>query len=158
MVDPDRILARRDCTAMAAPDTIHAIAQRVRNLVSHGRRITTVRRYTYIDRPPDVTAGLTVEGVKEWKQHDAAGIAVYLKPGPTAGFGIAAYSSDGATEADVWARYHRDSSDRRDMTEVRIVGGLPGNSPARDDQLVIRHWNQHRVCEETVVAFDCGWD
>lgn len=160
---PDRILTQRHCTAMAALDSMPHIATRVRNLLSHGRRITTTQRYTYVDSPPDVTPGLTVDRIRSWTDERGAGIEVTLKPGLLVGFGLSAYESDGnGTEAEAWKRYHagKDATDhwgkRRDMTEVTINGGLPGDGPARDDLLVIRYWNSDGVCNERVIAFDYG--
>lgn len=163
MASPDRVLRQRDLHAMVALDTIDMIAERVTNLLSHGRRMTTVRRCTYVGSPPTVTAGLTLDGEpKTWKGTGGVGFGVQLKPGIMSGFGFSCYGSDGnATEKEAWARFHAAESisddpfkRRRDMTEVQINGGLPGDGPARDDQLVIRHWDGDGVCEEVVVAFD----
>ncbi len=161
---PDRILAERHVTCMAALDTMPHIVTRVQNLLAHGRRITTTQRYTYVDQPPEVTAGLTVDRVAPWTQKNGnAGIAVHLSPGLTAGFGVGAYAGENDTEAGEWKKYHAAEpiSDnpfkrRRDMTQVTITGGLPGDGPARDDQLIIRAWNSSGVCNEQVIAFDCG--
>ena len=173
MANPDRILSMRHVTAMAALDTMPHLTARVRNLLTHGRRMTVTQRYTYVDQPPEVTAGLTldtqardggiVEGANPGEYHH---FGVHLRPGIMAGFGFSAYVNDGnATEAEAWKRYHagKSMSDvwsdrRRDMTQVDITGGLPGDGPARDDLLVIRHWNRDGVCEERVVAFDYGPD
>jgi hypothetical protein len=161
---PDRILRERHITCMAALDTMPHIVTRVQNLLAHGRRITTTQRYTYVDQPPEVTAGLTVDRVNPWTQKNGnTGIAVHLNPGLTAGFGVGAYAGENDTEAGEWKKYHAAASisddpfkRRRDMTRVTITGGLPDDGPARDDQLIIRAWNRDGVCQETVVAFDCG--
>ncbi|MDG4792047.1 hypothetical protein O7626_40235 [Micromonospora sp. WMMD1102] len=172
MVSPERILRQREVTAMAALDTMPHLTARVRNLLAHGRRMTVTQRYTYLDQPPEVTAGLTldtqarggdiVEGVKPDEFHH---FGVHLRPGLLAGFGFSAYASEGnTTEAEAWKRYHagKDAVDRwkrrRRMTLIEIVGGLPGDGPARGDQLVIRAWNDDGVCDERVVAFDYGPD
>ncbi|MEU7978295.1 hypothetical protein AB0B63_07155 [Micromonospora sp. NPDC049081] len=155
---------------MAAVDTMPHIAARIRNLLTHGRRITVTQRYTYVDRPPDVTAGLTLDtsarngGITEGVSGDGHHLGVYLRPGLMSGFGVSAYVSDGnRVEAEVWKRYHAaesTSSDpfkrRRNMTLVEITGGLPGDGPGRDDRLVVRHWNSDGVCDERVVVFDGG--
>jgi len=160
---PDRLRTRREATAMVALDTIDVLAERVTNLLAHGRRMTLARRYTYVDSPPNVTTGLILDGEpRAWKQEGGAGFGVHLKPGLLNGFGFSCYAHDGnATEKEAFARYHagKSMSDdpfarRRDMTEVRIVGGLPGDGPARDDEVVIRHWKADGVCDERVVAFD----
>lgn len=164
---PQRVLTERNVHSMAALDTIDLIEQRVRNLLSHGRRITVAcRPYTWTGGAPEVTAGLTVaEDVKAWRDGDGAGFSVLLATsGPSIGqrLGVAAYGSDGnTTQAEAWKRYHAgkaESSDwherRRDMTHVQIVGGLRGDGPARDDSLTIQSWNRDGVCSETVVAFD----
>jgi len=159
----DRINTLRHVTAMAALDTVDMLADRVENLLRHGRRMTMARRYTYVDQPPELTAGLTVDGKPHrWSKDDGAGFTVRLNPGLLTGFGFAAYANDGsATEAEAWMRYHAAeavhgdwSRRRRDMTLVEITGGLPGDGPARDDKLVIRYWNRDGVCDEVVVAFD----
>lgn len=160
---PDRLRTMRQTTALVALDTIDILAGRVMNLLSHGRRITVTRRYTYVDEPPEVTAGLTLDGEpKVWKRDDGAGFGVHLKPGLLSGFGFSCYAHEGnTTEEEAWTRYRAGKSTsgnyferRRDVTEVRIGGGLPGDGPARDDELVIRHWNGDGVCDERVVAFD----
>lgn len=160
---PARILTERHVTTMAALDTMPHIAARIRNLLSHGRRITITRRYTHLDGPPEVTAGLTVDEVCDWRGGN--GIGVHLKPGLTAGFSVSAHPGENDTEAGEWKRYHAAESvsddwfkRRRDMTRLDITGGLPGDGPARDDLLVIRAWNRDGVCDERVVAFDYGPD
>ena len=163
---PDRILRQRDVHAMVALDTVEALAERVKNLLAHSRRITTARRYaTYTQQPPEVLTGQTVDDIHVWNKNGNAGISVRLKPGVMAGFGFAAYHYENPTEAGEWKRYHatENTSDdffqrRRDMTNVEIQGGLPGDGPARDDKLVIRHWNKDGVCDEIVAAFDHGPD
>ncbi|MEV2239570.1 hypothetical protein [Micromonospora sp. NPDC049891] len=166
---PARILAMRECSAMVALDTMPHLVTRIRNLLSHGRRITMTQRYTYVDRPPEVTAGLTVDtraydgGISEHRRDDGHHFGVRLRPGAGSGFGLSAYACDGnRTEAEAWKRYHagKDATDvwaqRRNMTVVEIVGGLPGDGPARDDRLIVREWNDSGVCDERVIVFDGG--
>jgi hypothetical protein len=151
---PDRIRRERTVTAMATPDTVGLLAERVTNLISHGRRIAIARRYRYVNDAPEVTVGLTPDGDPEvWQNDDGAGFYVRLKPGIMAGFGFAAYAMNDVCEADAWKRYRGDDK-RRDMTRVDITGGMTGDGPARDDALTILHWNRDSVCTETVVAFD----
>ncbi len=160
---PDRIRTMRHVTAMVAVDTIDLLAERITNLLAHGRHITIARRYTYVDSPPDLYVGLTVDGEPALRHHSrplGASFGVHLKPG-IRGFGFSAYRDDARTEADAWKAYHAAeglSDDpfrrRRDMTYVEINGGLPGDGPARDDQLTIRFWNEHGVCDEQVIGFD----
>ncbi|MEV5819337.1 hypothetical protein AB0L22_09190 [Micromonospora haikouensis] len=157
-VSPDRILTQRHVTCMAAVDTMPHIASRIRNLLTHGRRITVARRLTYMDRPPEVTVGLTVDEITDWRS--GHGIGVHLKPG-IHGFAVSAHPGDNDTEAGEWKRYHTaDGSDpfqrRENMTRVDITGGLPGDGPAPNDLLVIRHWNSAGACDERVIAFDAG--
>ncbi len=160
---PARILHQRHLHAMVALDTIDHITERIRNLLAHNRRITLTDRYTYINNPPTVTAGLTVDSIDPWAGSSGKGVTVRLKPGLLTGFGVAAYTHENATEKQEWKRFHagkatseRRDERRRDMTEVEINGGLPGDGPARDDQLVIRRWNRDGVCQETVIVFDGG--
>lgn len=162
-VSPARILTQRELSCMAAVDTMPHITTRIRNLLAHGRRITVTRRYTYVNDPPEVTAGLTMDEIRTWANERGAGIGVYLKPGLLAGFGVSAHAGENDTEQREWKRYHvaEATSDdhfkrRRDMTRIDVTGGLPGNGPARDDQIVIRHWNRDGVCDERVIAFDYG--
>lgn len=166
-----RIRTQRHVTAMAALDTVELLAQRVTNLLSHGRRMAMTRRFVYVnDRfvyvndPPELTVGLVLEDAKLWSQVDAMGFTVRLRPGPLVGFGFVAYQHEGSgTEAEAWKRYHAYKADsasfferRRDMTHVEIIGGLPGDGPARDDRIVIQAWNRDGVCDERVIAFDSG--
>lgn len=165
MTGPERIRTQRHITAMAALDTVELLADRVRQLLSHGRRMAMSRRYTWVNQPPEVHAGLVVAGEpKLWRQHDGVGFHVPLGPELLASFGFAAYGHEGsATQAEAWKRYHAGKAEadsffdrRRDMTYVEIVGGLPGDGPARDDLIVIRPWNRDGVCDERVIAFDTG--
>lgn len=162
---PERIRRQRHVTAMAALDTVELLAERVQQLLSHGRRIAMTRRYTWVNNPPEVYAGLLLAGEpKLWHQSDGVGFHVPLGPGLMANFGFDAWGYEGsATEADAWVRYHAGKAEaesffdrRRDMTYVEIVGGLPGDGPARDDLIVIRPWNRDGVCDERVIVFDTG--
>jgi len=162
-VTTDRILTQRDLSCMVAVDNIDHIGQRIRNLLSHNRRITVTERYTYVNDPPKVTVGLTVDDIRVWSNERGGGIGVHLKPGLLAGFGVSAHAGENDTEAAEWKRFHAAeavSGDwvkrRRDMTRIDITGGLDGDGPARDDLIVIRHWNRDGVCDERVVAFDDG--
>lgn len=158
-----RALTQRTLSAMVAVDNIDHITQRIRNLLSHNRRITVTQRYTYVNDPPEVTVGLTVSEIRAWSNEHGAGIGVHLKPGALAGFGVSAHAGENDTEATEWKRYHaavavndNPFQRRRDMTRLDITGGLPGDVPARDDLIVIRAWNSDGVCDERVVAFDGG--
>lgn len=143
---PDRIRRCRTVTCMAATDTIAAITERVRNMLAAGRRITVADRYSHTEGPPDVVAGLTVEEIRPGRE---GGIGVHLGPGRY-GFGI--HPIPGETEAEAWARYHREY--RENLTRVELRGGLPGEAPCPDDRLVIRHWISDRVAREWVIVFD----
>ncbi len=151
----DRFLSTRShCNAMVALDTVDALAERVVNLLSHGRRITLCRRYVDRNGTPEVYAGLTPsQDPNVWNRGGTAGFGVRLdQPGRLHAFGFSAQAGVNDTEEGEWKRYH--AGDRVDMTEVIVTGGMPGDSPARDDLLEIRHWNSNGVCEEIVVAFD----
>jgi hypothetical protein len=151
---PERIRSQRHANAMVALDTVELVAERVVNLLSHGRRMTMTRRYTHTGHTPEVKPGLTLDGMPRlWQRDGGAGLGVHLKPG-LGGFGFSAYAGEANTEAQEWKRFHADPDDRRNMTEVEIIGGLPGDGPARDDQLTIRYWNSNGVCDERVIAFD----
>lgn len=160
--DPIRFLKSRDTRGMAAPDTIDAIIYRVQALLSHERRMTLMQRYTHQDAAPTVVAGLTVarmdKPINTWKNDTDAGISVQLDPGINS-FGISTAAAWDATEKAAWARYHRANADKRykgpeNFTEVIFRGGLPGDGPARDDQLTINAWNSAGVCMQTTIAFD----
>ncbi len=151
----DRVMTQRShCNAMVALDTADVLAQRVVNLLSHGRRITIVRRYVDRNGTPEVYAGLTPsQEPNVWNRNGSSGFGVRLdQPGRLHAFGFSAQAGVNDTEEGEWKRYHAD--DRVDMTEIIITGGLDGDGPARDDHLEIRHWNTYGVCEEIVVAFD----
>ncbi len=163
----DRIQSERSVQAMVALDTIDMLARRITNLLELGRRMALARRYTYLNDPPELTMGLTLYEVNGPHRDDSgAWFGVKLDPGVMNGFGFSAYSFDGnATEAEAWTRYHEAEHThpdhfkrRRDMTWIRIKGGLDGDGPARDDSLTIRHGNRDGVCEEIVVGFDYGPD
>lgn len=162
---PERILTSRYVQVMAAMDTMPHIVARIKAMVGHGRRIAYSQRFTYTQTPPDLYVGLTVRtdrGIHEWSDDDQAGVAVNLEPGALRGFGVGVLAWNAPTEADVWKRYHAEK-DRprhpRDTTEVTFDGCMPGDfGPSRDDQIVIRHWNDDGVCTETVIGFDYGPD
>ncbi len=151
----DRIMTQRsNLHAMVALDTVEALAARVVNLLSHGRRITLARRYVDRNGTPDVYAGLTPsQEPNVWNRNGSAGFGVRLdQPGRLHAFGFSAQAGVNDAEESEWKRYR--AGDYVDMTMVEVTGGLPGDGPARDDQLVIQHWNSNGVCEEIVVAFD----
>jgi hypothetical protein len=159
---PDRIRNQYNVTAAVALDTVDPLAERVRNLLAAGRRMTLVRRYVDHHGSPEVTPGLVLDGEpRRHGNYGGAGFSVRLKPG-IQGFGFSAYASDGnATEAEVWKRYHaaKDGdhwSRRRNITIVEVDGGMDNSGPGRSDRLTITHWNEHGVAEEIVVAFDYG--
>jgi hypothetical protein len=153
---PDRITWLQDVTAMVAPDTIELLAKRVTTMLDHGRRITVARRYPHTGQPPEITAGLIqVEPPRLFNRPgDYISLTVPLHPGSSSGFRFATDPADGATEKDVWTAFHTGGDHRRSMTQVRVVGGLAGNSPAANDKIVINFWNQDGVCRETVIVFD----
>ena len=167
MGDINRIEAMRHCDAMVAVDNFDLIVARVRKLLSYGRRMSMTQRYTYVDSPPDLYVGLTLEteayqgGFSQGRTDDGCHFGVSLRPG-IRGFGLSAYASDrNATEREAWARYHAGSHDaerrleRRNMTMVTLTGGMDGDfGPARDDLIVIRAYNTHGVCDERVIGFD----
>lgn len=161
--DVSRFLNQRDVRGMAAPDTIDAIIARVQALLSHGRRMTVVRRITWQnDTAPEVFPGLILanddRAVNAWRNGTDAGIGVLLEPGVRS-FGLLTSSAWDATEETAWARYHREKADDRykgpeNFTEVIFRGGLPNDGPARGDQLTINAWNGNGVCVQTVIGFD----
>jgi hypothetical protein len=165
----DRIATQRHTDAMVALDTFDLITARIRKLLSWNRRISMTQRYTYIDRPPELEVGLTLDaegsngGITVGGGTAGRFFGVALRPGITTGFGFGAYASDGnGTEAEVWKRYHAAKGiagspfdRRRDMTLVTLNGGLDGDEgPARDDLIVVRAWNRDGVCDEKVIGFD----
>lgn len=162
----DRIRTSHDVHAMVAVDTLDVVAERVERLVSHGRRMSVAHRFaTWTGRPPDLYVGLTLDKVERWESEHGAGVIVRTTGGPLldGDFGVAAYRNENPTEAEAWARFHAGKAEadsffdrRRDMTEVRIVGGLPGGGWGRGDLLVIRSWNRDGVCAEKVIGFDSG--
>lgn len=169
MASIERIKSMRHVDAMVAMDNFDLIVARIRKLLSYGRRMSMTQRYTYVDSPPDLYVGLTLDeearpgGISESHSDDGCHFGVNLKPG-IRGFGLGAYrSDDNACEADVWKRYHASGDGdhvhrahrRRNMTMVTLTGGMAGDfGPARDDLLIIRAWNEHGVCDERVIGFD----
>ena len=155
----------RTVTAMVALDTVELLAERVCNLLAHGRRISMTDRYLHSDRPPALTVGLVLDAEPRLLRHadGSASFGVQLAPGLTAGFGFAAhafcggeYDGDAGTEVRAWDRWHAGAGRRYDLTKVDIVGGLAGDGPGRDDGLVIQRWNSEGVCREWVIGFDYG--
>lgn len=156
-----RILTPGFVVAMVALDTVEPLAERIKQLLAHGRRMAMSQRYTWTQEPPKLYTGLTVKGTPElWRRRDDAGFSVRLEPGPLMGFGFATHRHLGAaTEQGEWARYHAaegESPDffkrRRNMTCVTITGG--GECALRDDSIVIQEWNDDGVCDERVIAFE----
>lgn len=167
MADIYRIKSIRHCDAMVAMDNFDLIVVRVRKLLSYGRRMSMTQRYTYVDSPPELHVGLTLDeqarpgGISESHGDDGCHFGVNLAPGIN-GFSFSAYASDGnAAEEVAWQRYHESKNAvdhwarRRNMTMVTLTGGMDDDfGPARDDLLIIRHWNEHGVCDERVIGFD----
>lgn len=167
-VDPgQRVRTQRHVEVMLALDNFQAVADRIRNLVSSGRRIAMTQRYTGSPHPPELYVGLTLDrrargdGIVEGGDDTGRHLMVYLTS--LRGFGLSAYAHDGnTTEAEARERYRKgaDSDDhwarRRNLTVITINGGLGGDSPARDDSITIEHWNEHGVCDERVIGFDYG--
>ncbi len=148
----------RFISAVVALDTVELLAERVTNLLSHGRRISITHRHTHTDAAPELKVGMVLTGPPELRHHTDGGIGltVRLRPGLMEGFGFAAYPGEWDTEAQA-RQQGRDrlEPDRwRNVTQVDIDGGLPGGGPARSDRLVIRRWNESGVCAEQVIGFD----
>jgi hypothetical protein len=157
MPNPDRIRTDYHVTAMVALDTFDLIAERVRRLLSHDRRMSMTQRYTWTGNSPDLHVGLAVFDI----QQGTDWFHVRLEPG-LQGFGFAGYAHDGnTTEAESWKRYHagkHESKDfferRRDMTLIELTGGREQDDPSRDDRIVIHAYNRDGVCDERVIGFD----
>ncbi len=157
-----RVLTMRDVTTFVACDTAAALADRVRNLLAARRRITTATHLLYPDGNttvvPEVTVGLTPSGDPIWRETEL-GMTFTVELGTSLldWFGFSASRGIEDTVKQVATRFHRQHRDaRRDATEIRIVGGMPGDTPARDDQITLRFWNSSGVCRVLVVAFDYG--
>ena len=165
----NRIRTSRHVEAMVALDNWELLTARVRKLLSWDRRIAMTQRYTYIEQPPELHVGCTLDkdarngGIIEGGDDTGRHFGVYLRPGLLTGFGFSAYASDGnTTEAEAWKRYRAPEkyvtdhwSKRRNMTLLTLNGGMDGDSgPARDDLIVVRAWNEHGVCDEKVIGFD----
>lgn len=168
---PERIRGQRRVEAAVALDTIEALTTRITNLLRWDRRIAMTERYTWVNHPPRLHVGLTVDvdGINTRANRGddgtlrSAWLHVRLHPGILTGFGIGVDDSRGpATEADGWRRYrageavHADwSRRRRNITVVTITGGMDGDTgPAADDLLIIKSWNDDGVCDERVIGFD----
>ncbi len=153
----------RSVRAMVALDTVDVLSERVLAMLAHGRRMTVVCRLIHpvdhLDNEPTILAGLIVDGPPRVERGIRAELFVTLRTteGPrTEAFGFAVGHED-VTEADAWARYRDNTTQKRvNFTWVSLTGGMPGDGPALDDQIIIRRWNSHGVCRETIVAFDYG--
>lgn len=160
MPKPERILTHHDVTAACALDTVPLLAARVRNLLSWGRRISVASRWLGArDGDLDLHAGLVVA-------EDMGGRVIrgLVRPGEYATFSVQltggvivafdAYAADeGATEMQVWRRYH--DGERRRITLVRVVGGLDDRvSPGACDQITITSWGPNGAGRQTTVGFD----
>jgi hypothetical protein len=151
-----------------AVDTLPAIAGRITNLLSHGRRITLTERA--VENPAaetEVKVGLTLcpgdGNLTLITTPTGLHFGVSLMPaggGIATGFGLGAYRTDGNdTEANVWDRIHRHGSgsfNRTNIVTVEFHGGTDPNSYGREDRIVIHRWNSHGYHTERVVAFDPG--
>ena len=149
----DRIATDHYVQAAVAADTVGPLIERVTKLLSYGRRMALAERYTWVNDPPSLYAGLTVVKLDTW----AGGIDARLTPG-IVGFGFS-LDSEGDTEEDAWKRYHAGKADsplfaerRRNVTIVEITGGVHGPGPG--DQIIIRPWNDDGVCHEHVIVFE----
>lgn len=159
-------MQHRDFTVFVAPDTIEALVAHVLGLLGEGREMTMIKRYRSNESAEDrglstvqILTGMRVADQSEynvpvvdrWAQKDPVGqgLHVRLSPGIN-GFGFGVYDKDVASEAEARGRYH--SEHRRELTVVRCAG-WPGQ-PTREDRIEIEDWNDHGVCEDTIVAFN----
>lgn len=155
---PNRLAYQRHVTEMIALDTIVSAHSRVCNLLAHGRRMTMVTRLIRKDGTsgtPDVRAGLTLaEPVTMREHHGGVSVAAVLSGSVRNGIGFSAFPGESETAAAVWASYR--AGDRRDMTQIKITGGMTSDGPAADDQLIVQQWDESGQCRETVIGFDYG--
>lgn len=154
----DRIARDRRIQAACALDTLPLLAERVRGLLSWGRRISVARRY--LDGgETELKVGLTVDTEQGDRAIHLGGSAekgwhfgVHLAPGIN-GFGFSAYPYEAPSEAEVWRRYR--AGERRDITIVELAGSSANDSgPSHDEYLRIEDWNQHGVGQAWVIGFD----
>lgn len=178
----ERVLREDDVEAMVAGDSFELIVDRIRPMVTAGRRmVLAVREFTYLHRPPKVYAGLHLDTSQpnggfwtEVREDDGEGGAsvwcgIVLTNGGTRyqdqfgiGFGERTYQHSGnVTEREAWRRYHDHQAEhsdhfkrRRNMTHVAIIGGIPGRRYTHEDSITITSWNDDGVATEKVIAFD----
>lgn len=160
----------RDVTVFVAPDTVEALVAHVRGILGEDREMTVITRYrtNYRSTQVPVDQGLStarvltgmrvadqseyrVPVIEHWKQEDPVGQGLHVRLSPGIhGFGFGVHVKDVASEAEARDRYR--SGRYRDLTLVRC-DGWPGQ-PSREDRIEIEHWNEHGVCEDTVIAFN----
>jgi hypothetical protein len=139
----------RYARVMVGTDTFHPLRQRIQNLLSHGRRITLSTRFPdVLLSEPKTKVGLSVTEI----ENHPHSFTVYLGHGTLDGFGLAIPATGGETAQQVWERWY--AEDRTTMTMVSIRGGLPGDGPATDDQIVITRWFSNGVAREWLIGFD----
>jgi hypothetical protein len=148
-------------TEMVAMDTIVPLAQRVIALFGHGRRVTKAARFVYDDGTDsglELKAGLLPAASPHLDIRSDKTVSFHVQLGASSldGFGFSAFPSDMENSAELWGRYHQGPAGRRNMTQVTLTGGLPGNGHGSNDQLIVRHWNSYGVCREITIVFDGG--
>lgn len=172
------ITTDHEAEAMAAPDSLEAIANRIKRMVKAGRgMVLAVREFTYLGDPPVLHAGLRLDtgahdgGFSVADSGDQVHCSVRFTNGSGGfydscwfGFNERTYEYSGnETEAAAWKRYKTspDGGDdrlarRRNMTHVSFVGGLPGYRWQHPDRIVITDWNDDGVATEKTLGFEPG--
>lgn len=164
-------VGKHDLHAFVALDTIDLLADHLTAIVGTGRRFSVFDQYVG-DKPLSLwetgyraktSLYLSQEtryesGIHRWEQRcfpAGKGITFHCDPGIVA-WGISAYDlareKHNRTEDAAAAYYHSRTERRTNVTLVR-VDGWPSH-PARSDRIFIEHWNEHGVCQETLVMFE----
>lgn len=146
---------------IAAMDSMDVIAERIKRLFGHGRRVALTDRYVdSMFTAPRLHVGFELDAYRDGMAYSSSGdfreLMIYLRNrGRTETIGIGAAAGQHDSEAEQWRRYSQTSGDNlRDLTLVTFDGGQDGFGPGVEDSVLIQHWNTHGVLRERVIGFD----
>lgn len=158
MIPIEKRLGLRDTHAFVVAETVDLLADKLVGVLAD-RRMTKVHRYLgETSGTPRVFPGLRVDRGSRTPitRHPGQSVRVHLASQPRRMESVGIWVDGDESERDAARRYHAPEKEwlgqRRNLTRVELEGWP--RSPSTEDRVVIEHWNEHGVGQETVLAFD----